>query len=239
MNSILKNIEVEKPRSDKDVVLELKNVSHWFYQGGVKIEILNNASFQIKRGECVALVGPSGCGKSTLLHLAGLLERPKDGDIIINGKKAQDLHDDKKTNIRLSKIGFVYQSHNLLGDFTALENVMIPMYLGGKNKEEAKFLATTLLKKMGLEKRITHIPTQMSGGEAQRVAIARAIANDPELLLADEPTGNLDPKTSDFVYDELIRSVKEKKLTALIVTHDVNLARKMDRVLRLKNGQII
>ncbi|MDR1691451.1 MAG: ABC transporter ATP-binding protein [Rickettsiales bacterium] len=239
MSNILKNIDVGGTAPSKDIVLELKNVSHWFYQGGVKIEILNNASLQIKKGEIVALVGPSGSGKSTLLHLAGLLESPKDGDVLINGKKMRELNDTQKTNARLKKIGFVYQVHNLLSDFTALENVMIPMLLNGKSKVDAELAATSLLKKLGLEQRMKHTPTLMSGGEAQRVAIARAMANNPDILLADEPTGSLDPKTSDFVYDEFINSVKEKGLAALIVTHDVALARKMDRILRLKNGQII
>ncbi len=245
MNNLLKTIY--KPGTDTKVtsvkdhrtVLEISNLSHWYYQGGQRIDVLNNASMKLKKGETLALVGPSGSGKSTLLHLAGMLEKPNDGKIEILGKDVSHLSETKQTKLRLNKIGFIYQSHNLLPDFTAVENVMIPQLIAGKSKLQARMRAEKLLMQMGLESRVEHRPSEMSGGEQQRVAIARALANEPEILLADEPTGNLDPNTSEKVFAELVSIIKETKLSALIVTHDLNLARKMSTTVRLRNGKLI
>ncbi|MBN2676066.1 MAG: ABC transporter ATP-binding protein [Alphaproteobacteria bacterium] len=220
-------------------MLQFAKVSHKFEQAGVEIPILNEASLSIKKGEAVALVGPSGSGKSTLLNLAGLLERPLHGTIMINGRDVSHLSEAKRTNLRLKTVGFVFQSHNLLQDFTALENVMLPQLMAGKTKQSAQIQSEKLLMKMGLEDRMTHKPFELSGGEQQRVAIARALSNEPDLLLADEPTGNLDPETSEKIFRELISLVKEKKLTTLIATHDLNLARRLDYTVRLRAGKLI
>ena len=235
MNNILTKINKTK----KSSMLHFEKVTHGFEQAGIPIPILTEASLTIKKGEAVALVGPSGSGKSTLLNLAGILERPQKGHVQINGRDVSRLSENKRTALRLKTIGFVFQSHNLLQDFSALENVMLPQLMAGKAKQSAQIHAEKLLLKMGLEDRMTHKPFELSGGEQQRVAIARALANDPDILLADEPTGNLDPKTSEKVFKELIYLVKEKKLTTLIATHDVNLARKLDYTVRLRAGKLI
>lgn len=229
----------KRVHSNTEAMLHFERVSHHFEQGGIEIPILNESSFTIKKGEAVALVGPSGSGKSTLLNLAGLLERPLNGHIQIKGRTVSNLSEAKRTQLRLKTIGFVFQSHNLLQDFTALENVMIPQLIAGKNKNAAHVHAEKLLLKMGLDDRMTHKPFELSGGEQQRVAVARALANNPDILLADEPTGNLDPKTSEKIFKELIYLVKEKGLTTLIATHDMNLARKLDYSMRLREGKII
>lgn len=220
-------------------ILELKNVYRSFKQGAQTLQVLRGVNLDIEKGEIVALVGQSGSGKSTLLQLAGLLEKPTKGDIYIEGQKCSALNDSVRTSLRRDCLGFVYQYHNLLADFDALENVMIPQLISGKREKEAREVAKWLLHKMGLEKRLKHRPSEMSGGEQQRVAIARALANAPKLLLADEPTGNLDPKTSEIVFNELLSIVKETGLSALIATHNFDLADRMDRKVKLEEGKLL
>ncbi len=220
-------------------VLELKKVTKSFTQGSQKLEVLQGVDLDIAAGEVVALLGPSGSGKSTMLQISGLLEQPTKGEIYLRGQKCSKLNDTMRTLLRREYLGFVYQYHNLLGDFDALENVMIPQLIQGKKRKDAEERAKWLLSRLGLEKRFKHRPAALSGGEQQRVAIARALANAPKLLLADEPTGNLDPKTSDIVFAELVTIVKETGLSALIATHNFELADKMDRKVMLQNGRII
>lgn len=186
----------------------------------------------------VALVGPSGSGKSSLLHIAGLLETPTSGQVFINGRASSDLNDKEMTEIRRYDIGFVYQFHNLLAEFTALENVALPQLITGKSKAASNERAADLLERFGLADRMTHRPAELSGGEQQRVAIARALANKPQLLLADEPTGNLDPKTSDAVFEALLEVTRSENVAALIATHNLHLAGKMDRLLLIQNGKL-
>ncbi len=224
---------------NKTSVLELKNISKHFYQGTQKLEVLKDLSLEIKSQEVVALVGPSGAGKSTLLQIAGLLERPTSGQIFLNGADCASAPDSLRTSLRRDYIGFVYQYHNLLSDFDALENVVLPQLIAQKSKKEARQKAEWLLTRLGLKERLKHRPAELSGGEQQRVAIARALANSPKLLLADEPTGNLDPNTSDNVFLELLSIVKETGLSALIATHNMELAAKMDREVVLKNGKLV
>ncbi len=225
--------------SKKAPVLELKKVVKSFKQGTQKLEVLRGVDLDIQAGEVVALLGPSGSGKSTMLQIAGLLDQPTKGEIYLNGQKCSKLNDALRTSLRRDYLGFVYQYHNLLSDFDALENVMLPQLIQGKKRKVAEERAKWLLSRLGLEKRLKHRPATMSGGEQQRVAIARALANAPKLLLADEPTGNLDPKTSDIVFAELVNIVKETGLSALIATHNFDLAEKMDRKVTLLDGKII
>ncbi len=220
-------------------VLELKNVYRSFKQGGQTLQVLRGVDLEIEQGEIVALIGPSGSGKSTLLQLAGLLEKPTKGDIYLEGQKCSTLGDAMRTSLRRDYLGFVYQYHNLLADFNAVENVMLPQLIAGIDIKNAKEKAKWLLKRLGLEKRFEHRPAEMSGGEQQRVAIARALANTPKLLLADEPTGNLDPKTSEVVFKELLGIVKETGLSALIATHNLDLAERMDRKVKLEAGKLV
>ena len=189
--------------------LELKNVVKTFKQGASKLEVLKGVDFAIAPGEIVALIGPSGSGKSTMLQIAGLLEKPTKGDVWLDGQRCSKLGDNARTNLRRDYLGFVYQYHNLLGDFSAAENVALPQMIAGIGQKVANERAKWLLNRMGLGKRLSHRPSELSGGEQQRVAIARALANSPKLLLADEPTGNLDPRTSDGVFLELLSIVKE------------------------------
>ena len=223
----------------KAPVLELKNVYRSFKQGSQNIQVLHGVNLDIEKGEIVALIGPSGSGKSTMLQLAGLLEKPTKGDIYLEGQKMSALNDGVRTSLRRDYLGFVYQYHNLLADFDAVENVMLPQLIAGVRTKDAEDKAKWLLKKMGLEKRFKHRPAEMSGGEQQRVAIARALANTPKLLLADEPTGNLDPNTAENVFTSLLAIVKETGLSALIATHNFDLADRMDRKVRLENGKLI
>lgn len=223
----------------KAPVLELKNVYRSFKQGGQSLQVLRGVDLEIEKGEVVALIGPSGSGKSTLLQLAGLLEKPTKGDIYLEGQKCSALGDNMRTLLRRDYLGFVYQYHNLLSDFDAVENVMLPQLIAGAKAKVAEDKAKWLLKRLGLEKRFKHRPAEMSGGEQQRVAIARALANTPKLLLADEPTGNLDPKTSESVFAELLAVVKETGLSALIATHNFDLADRMDRKVKLENGKLL
>ena len=220
-------------------VLRLDNVTRRYSEGEGQLEIFSGLNMTLEQGEIVALVGQSGAGKSSLLHMAGLLEAPTSGEIYINGEAASRLPDQDRTRIRRDTIGFVYQAHHLLPEFDALENVVLPQMIAGKSRKDAEDGARRLLDKMGLGKRLTHRPAQLSGGEQQRVAIARALANRPRILLADEPTGNLDPKTSGGVFDALIATVRAEGLAALIATHNFELAARMDRALLLHQGKLV
>jgi lipoprotein-releasing system ATP-binding protein len=222
-----------------NATLKLAKVCKHYYQGEQRLDVLKDVDLTVSDREVVALIGPSGSGKSTLLQIAGLLDRPSKGEIILNNEVCTQADDSVRTELRRNYIGFVYQYHNLLPDFNALENVMIPQFIAGKKTAEAKEKAEWLLERLGLQDRLTHRPAELSGGEQQRVAIARALANTPKLLLADEPTGNLDPHTSDNVFLELIEIVKETGLSALIATHNLELASKMDRQVQLKDGQLL
>ena len=219
-----------------EVALALDGVRRHFKQGKEELAVLNVASLTVHRGEIVALVGPSGAGKSTLLQIAGLLERPDDGEVWVDGFACGGLSDDKRTRMRRHKLGFVYQYHHLLPEFSALENVVLPQMINGKSRALAAERGGDLLERMGLGHRAAHRPGQLSGGEQQRVAIARALANGPTLLLADEPTGNLDPHTSDGVFAQLMELVRGQGLAALIATHNPDLARRMDRMVTLREG---
>ncbi len=220
-------------------VLKLDTITRHYREGEGQLEVFSGLSMSLKASEIVALVGPSGAGKSSLLHIAGLLEAPTSGEILIAGAATSKLNDAERTKIRRETIGFVYQAHHLLPEFDALENVVLPQMIAGKSRAEAVTEATRLLGVLGLGKRLTHRPSQLSGGEQQRVAIARALANKPRLLLADEPTGNLDPKTSGGVFDALIAITRSEGLAALIATHNFELASRMDRALLLHQGKLI
>jgi lipoprotein-releasing system ATP-binding protein len=220
--------------------LRLDKVARVYAEGtDTTLEVFKNVSLSLKPGEVVALVGQSGTGKSSLLHMAGLLEAPSDGDVLIEGASASSLSDTERTRIRRDTLGFVYQAHHLLPEFSALENVMMPQLISGKSKAVAEAEAKRLLDTMGLSQRLTHRPAQLSGGEQQRVAIARALANHPRILLADEPTGNLDPRTAAAVLDLLVSVVRKEGSAALIATHNLELAAKMDRALVLHDGKLI
>lgn len=219
-------------------VLELRNVRRSFSQGGQTLDILRGVNLSIARGEIVALLGPSGCGKTTLLQIAGLLENPTSGEVVINSAKVNGTADSLRTGLRRTQIGFVYQFHHLLPDFTALENLLLPQYVAGVGKAEARHRAEKLLESVGLSSRAEHYPSQLSGGEQQRVAIARALVNRPALLLADEPTGNLDPQTAEYVFQVLVETIRSLKIGALVVTHNSELAARMDRILQLKSGVV-
>jgi len=219
-----------------DAVLALDEVKRTFVQGERRLEILRAVSLKLRPGEIVALVGPSGSGKSTLLHIAGLLEPADGGAVLVGGRNCATLGDDERTAIRREKLGFVYQHHHLLPEFSALENVVLPQRIAGRPMREARARARGLLERLGLAERLDHRPARLSGGEQQRVAIARAVANEPQILLADEPTGNLDQATAEVVFRELLELARERRLAALIATHNDELARRMDRILRLKDG---
>jgi lipoprotein-releasing system ATP-binding protein len=220
-------------------VLRLENITRLYREGEGQLEVFSGLSMSLKAGEVVALVGPSGAGKSSLLHIAGLLEAPTSGEIYIEGAATSTLGDTEKTRIRRESVGFVYQAHHLLPEFDALENVILPQMIAGKSRDAAATEAARLLTVVGLEKRLTHRPSQLSGGEQQRVAIARALANKPKILLADEPTGNLDPRTSGGVFDALIAITRAEGLAALIATHNFELAARMDRALLLHQGKLV
>lgn len=218
--------------------LKLSHIARTFGKNATKLEVLKDINLEIHEGEIVALVGPSGSGKSTLLHIAGLLDTPTSGTIEIAGENATQMDDVGRTHLRMKSIGFVYQSHLLLPDFNALENVMMPQLIAGVKEKEAIEHAKELLKSVGLSHRLTHRSGQLSGGEQQRVAIARALANRPALLLADEPTGNLDPKTADEVFAIFMQIVRQTGLSALLATHNPELAKKMDRRICVVDGKI-
>lgn len=223
-----------------DILLKTENLSRTYQQGGTSLTVLHNVDIEIKSGEIVALVGPSGSGKSTLLQMAGLLDKPTSGRIFIAGQDATTRNDDEqRTLLRQKYIGFVYQFHYLLPEFTALENVVIPQMIAGIPKKKAQDRARELLAHLKLDHRLDHRPARLSGGEQQRVAMARALANNPKLLLADEPTGNLDPETSEGVFEMLTNLVRSTGIGAMIATHNMDLAERMDRILELKAGRII
>ena len=219
--------------------LALRGVRHGYQSGESRLEVLRGIDLSLRPGEIVALMAPSGTGKSTLLHLAGLLERTQQGEVLVDGRDAGRLSDTERTTVRCHAIGFVYQSHHLLAEFTARENVVLPQMIAGTARRDARLRADALLASFGLERRLDHLPGKLSGGEQQRVAIARALANRPRVLLADEPTGNLDTATSDQVFGELLRAVREEGLAALIATHNADLARRMDRIVTLRDGRIV
>ncbi len=216
--------------------LELRAVHRTYQQGGTELHVLRGAQLTVAPGEVVALVGPSGAGKSTLLQIAGLLERPDRGEVRFLGEDCGSLGDDRRTELRRSRLGFVYQSHHLLPDFSAAENIIVPQMIAGKSRAEARVRAMSLLEGLGLAARAEHRPGKLSGGEQQRVAIARALANNPTVLLADEPTGNLDPDTSEGVFQQLVGLARQHGLAALIATHNPALAGRMDRTVRLEHG---
>ena len=219
-------------------ILRLKNITHVYDQDYQKIKVLNNINFEISRGEIVSLIGPSGTGKSTLLNIAGLLETPTFGSVVLAGQNCKDFNEDTKTSIRGSQIGFIFQSHRLFPEFSAIENVMIPQLIMGTTKEKALKKSKELLSVLGLEQRFNFRPAKLSGGEAQRVAIARSLANSPNLILADEPTGNLDPNSAQNVFEILYKLVKSLDISCLIATHNHDLAKLMDNSIVLKNGSI-
>jgi lipoprotein-releasing system ATP-binding protein len=219
--------------------LALIGVHRSFTQGEGVLHVLRGAEARVAKGEVVALVGPSGAGKSTLLHIAGLLEKPDQGEVRIDGENCGALSDERRTELRRAHLGFVYQFHHLLPEFTALENIVLPQMIAGVAMRAAAARAMDLLERLGLRDRADHRPGQLSGGEQQRVAIARALANSPSVLLADEPTGNLDPDTAEGVFHQLIALVRQQGLAALIATHNPALAARMDRTLRLEHGVLV
>ena len=224
--------------SEQKHILKLEMISHGYVQAGRQVDVLSEASLMLHPGRITALVGPSGAGKTTLLNLAGLLEQPKSGQVWINGTKATGLSERKRTQLRRRHIGMVFQFHRLFPEFSALENIMIPQMLNGLSQTESEKRAKLLLEMVGLSDRATHRPGLLSGGEQQRVAIARSVANAPDILLADEPTGNLDPETGETVFQSLQKIVHGTDTAALIVTHNQKLAAKMDEILELENGNI-
>ena len=219
-----------------DAVLTLDRIQHTFRQAGNDLEVLRGASVVLKPGETVALVGPSGAGKSTLLHIAGLLELPDSGEISVCGTVCGQLPDYQRTALRRTAIGFIYQFHHLLPEFSAIENLVIPQMIAGTPKATSRARARDLLDMVGLSHRATHRPAKLSGGEQQRVAIARALANSPEVLIADEPTGNLDQGTAKRVFELLMTLTRDTGVAALVATHNLDLAAGMDRTLTLRNG---
>jgi lipoprotein-releasing system ATP-binding protein len=220
-------------------VIFLHQVERRYHQGDVTLEILKSGELAVWPGQSVALVAPSGAGKSTLLHIAGLLEHPDAGEVYLDGAPTAGLSDAARTRIRRNSIGFVYQAHHLLPEFSAVENVMLPQMVRGLSRADAHVRASELLSYLGLAERLTHRPAELSGGEQQRVAIARAVANVPRLLLADEPTGNLDPRTSDHVFYALSQLIKASGLTVVLATHNMEIAARMDRRVTIREGQIV
>jgi len=220
-------------------VLSLDGLVRTYQQGTRLIEVLSGASADIYPGEAVALVGPSGAGKSTLLHIAGLLETPDNGHVLVTGHDCSGMSDSERTRVRRVTMGFVYQFHQLLPEFSALENVVMPQMIMGQSRRKAGARAQDLLASLGLAERVNHRPAELSGGEQQRTAIARALANNPRLILADEPTGNLDPHTAEHVFDSLLNLIRGTGVAALIATHNLELARSMDRVLRVADGVLV
>jgi lipoprotein-releasing system ATP-binding protein len=220
-------------------LLFLHAISRCFGQGDSKLDILKNAELAVWPGQSVALIAPSGAGKSTFLHIAGLLEQPSSGEVYIDSVATSDLADLERTRIRRSDIGFVYQFHHLLPEFSAVENVMLPQMIRGLTRSEARTRAAELLSYLGLKDRLTHRPAELSGGEQQRVAIARAVANAPRILLADEPTGNLDQRTSERVFGTLTQLVRASGLAAIIATHNLDIAGQMDRRVTIRDGAVV
>lgn len=230
---------VMMPAQETIPVLSLQEITRTFRQGRERLHVLNGVNLDIAPGEVVGLVGPSGAGKSTLLHIAGLLEKPDSGETYVCGEASSGMNDNERTATRRNHLGFVYQYHHLLPEFSAIENIMIPQIITGFSRNEARQRAGELLEWMGLKAREKHRPARLSGGEQQRVAIARAIASAPRLLIADEPTGNLDPHTADDVFEVLLKLARDSNLSALIATHNPELAAKMDRVVRMQDGILV
>lgn len=222
--------------SKRDVVLSVRDIKKTFVEGGQPLKVLRGGGFDLHRGEIVALVGQSGSGKSTLLQCVGLLDKPTGGDIFIDGLPIDKISEETRTILRRQKIGFVYQRHNLLSDFTALENVVLPMMANGVDEETGNIRAMKLLRAANVAHRASHFHGEMSGGEQQRVALARALANNPQILLADEPTGSLDPQHATGVFDLLLDLVRKNNMSMLFVTHDMNLARRADRTITIRDG---
>ena len=222
----------------QDIVLSVRDIKKIFMEGGQPLHVLTGGGFDLAAGEIVALVGPSGSGKSTLLQCVGLLDKPTAGSILIGNVPVHQMDEEQRTIIRRKKIGFVYQRHNLLSDFTAIENVMMPMLANGVAEDVAMARAKKLLKAVNVEHRATHFPGEMSGGEQQRTAVARALANEPQIILADEPTGSLDPAHAAAVFDLLLNIVRKNKMAMLFVTHDMNLAGRADRKITIVNGRV-
>ena len=220
-------------------VLKLDDVTRTFREGGNQLDVLNGVRVSVKAGEIVALIGPSGSGKTTLLQVAGLLDRPDKGDVWIGGAACGKMTDRERTQIRRERIGFVYQFHHLLPDFSALENVVLPQRIAGRGISQSTSHAKDLLGRLGLGERLNHRPGKLSGGERQRVAIARAVANSPDILLGDEPTGNLDQRTANNVFQALLDLVREHNVSALIATHNAELAQRMDRTLVMQDGKLL
>ncbi len=221
-----------------DTVLSVRDIKKTFIEGGQPLHILRGGGFDLHRGEIIALVGPSGSGKSTLLQCVGLLDKPTAGSILLCGVPVHKMDDEARTMMRRRKIGFVYQRHNLLSDFTALENVVLPMLANGVDEQVASGRAMKLLRAANVAHRASHLPGEMSGGEQQRTAVARALANDPEILLADEPTGSLDPQHAESVFELLLNLVRKNKMAMLFVTHDMNLASRADRKITIHEGLV-
>ena len=236
---------VETPTGDvaqtgaEPPALALREIVRTYRQGSEALEVLRGAALEVRAGEIVALVGPSGAGKSTLLHIAGLLERPDGGEVLVRNFACGGLGDDERTRLRRAYFGFVYQFHHLLPEFTALENVMLPQMVAGLSRKVAREKGRELLKMVGLQDRADHRPARLSGGEQQRVAIARAVANAPYVFIADEPTGNLDHHTADAVFAQLLALVRGAGLAALVATHNLDLASRMDRVLEIRDGIVV
>ncbi len=241
MSEVIVETQVEiEQRDTQDIpILFLHQVERHYSQGETTLDILRGAELALWPGQSVALVAPSGAGKSTLLHLAGLLEHPDHGDVYIGGKATANLPDAERTRIRRTEIGFVYQSHHLLPEFTALENVVLPQLIRGLGRSEAKTRAAELLGYLGLKNRLNHRPAELSGGEQQRVAIARAVANAPRILLADEPTGNLDTKTAEHVFAAFTQLVRASGLATIIATHNMDIAARMDRRVTIRDGLVM
>ena len=228
---------MSEPPTDQGV-LSIRALARRYVTGAGELTVLRGVDLDVRPGEIVGLIGPSGSGKSSLLHAAGLLEHPNAGRITILGRDCTDLADRERTRIRLTTIGFVYQFHHLLPEFSALDNVALPLMIAGMGRGAAQQRAGDLLAELGLADRLQHQPAQMSGGEQQRVAVARALANSPRLLLADEPTGNLDPHTSTAVFENLYELARRTGVAAVVATHNLELARHMDRVFALKDGRL-
>ncbi|MCL2331420.1 MAG: ABC transporter ATP-binding protein [Proteobacteria bacterium] len=233
MSGILKSLS---KANVGDVVLSVRDIGRTFIEGGQPLHILKGGGFDLRRGEIITLVGPSGCGKSTLLQCVGLLDKPTHGQIVIDGIPVHKMNDEERTSVRRKKLGFVYQRHNLLDDFTAIENVLLPMLADGADEDAAFARASRLLKSANVLHRAGHRPSEMSGGEQQRTAVARSLANNPDILLADEPTGSLDPMHAATVFDLLLDLVRRSKMAMLFVTHDMSLANRADKVITIKNG---
>jgi lipoprotein-releasing system ATP-binding protein len=225
--------------ADQTPIVHLQKVERRYTQGDAVLEILRGAELAVLPGQSVALVAPSGAGKSTLLHITGLLEHPDGGEVYLGGVATSGLSDAERTRMRRTTIGFVYQAHYLLPEFSAIENVMLPQMIRGLPRREARSRSAELLAYLGLKERFTHRPGELSGGEQQRVAIARAVANAPRLLLADEPTGNLDPRTSDHVFGALSQLIRQSGLTVVLATHNMDLAARMDRRVTIRDGQVV